>query len=92
MIKSTFLKTDATSICYATRRSAVYEKIYKRLLKNIKFDMDGDSDDFRRTVEINFPVLCGQQWKILQTVGHGNSRRLEDAPEEGRWTIRKVKE
>ena len=67
--------------------------MYKRgLLKTIKLDMDGDSNDFRRTLELNFPVLCEQRWKILRTVGHGNSKKLEDAPEEGRWTIRKVKE
>ena len=60
-------------------------------MKSIKLDADGDSDDFRRTIEINFPILIGQRWKILRVVGMNNARRLEDAPEE-RWTVRKIKE
>ena len=65
--------------------------MYKRgLLKTIKLDVDGDSDDFWRTIEMSFPILAAQRWKLLRVVGLNNARRLEDAPEE-RWTVSKVK-
>ena len=68
-----------------------YERMHKNdLIKTVIFKDYGDAEDFKETVEGQFPVLRGENWKILQKLGHARSRKLGDSPSEEKWTIKKL--